>query len=385
MAVPIQPLTLGIEEEYQIIDPETRNLRTYISELLTQDQIRPKKLDLKPELMQSQVEVGSQICQNIGEARREITRLRRDVLELADENNLLIAAASTHPFARWEDQIITEGTRYKELLDDMQGVARQLLIFGMHVHVGFGDDPESRELLIAIMNQSRYFIPHLLALSTSSPFWRGQNTGLKSYRSVVFQSLPRTGIPHSFISWGDYKNYEIMLERVGAFGKLDKRAKIWWDLRPHPIYSTLEFRISDICTNVDDCICIAALFQAICAKLLKLRQQNMGWRQYRHVHITENKWRAVRYGIEGELIDFGIQQSVPFRTLAHELIELVDDVVDDLGSREEVDHVHTILANGTSADKQLRVYAENGGDENQEEALRAVVDFLVAETKRGVV
>jgi carboxylate-amine ligase len=255
----------------------------------------------------------------------------------------------------------------------------------MHVHVGFGDDPESRELLIAIMNQSRYFIPHLLALSTSSPFWRGQNTGLKSYRSVVFQSLPRTGIPHSFISWGDYKNYEIMLERVGAFGKLDKRAKIWWDLRPHPIYSTLEFRISDICTNVDDCICIAALFQAICAKLLKLRQQNMGWRQYRHVHITENKWRAVRYGIEGELIDFGIQQSVPFRTLAHELIELVDDVVDDLGSREEVDHVHTILANGTSADKQLRVYAENGGDENQEEALRAVVDFLVAETKRGVV
>jgi carboxylate-amine ligase len=172
---------------------------------------------------------------------------------------------------------------------------------------------------------------------------------------------------------------------VGAFGKLDKRAKIWWDLRPHPIYSTLEFRISDICTNVDDCICIAALFQAICAKLLKLRQQNMAWRQYRHVHITENKWRAVRYGIDGELIDFGIQQSVPFRTLAHELIDLVDDVVDDLGSREEVDHVHTILDRGTSADRQLRVYAENGGDENREEALRAVVDFLVAETKRGVV
>jgi carboxylate-amine ligase len=384
MAVPIQPLTLGIEEEYQIIDPETRNLRTYISELLTQDQTRSKKLDLKPELMQSQVEVGSHICRNIQEARREIVRLRRDILELADENGVLIAAASTHPFARWEDQVISEGTRYRELLDDMQGVARQLLIFGMHVHVGFGEDPDSRELLIAIMNQSRYFIPHLLALSTSSPFWRGQNTGLKSYRSVVFESLPRTGIPHSFISWSDYKSYETMLEKVGAFGKLDKRAKIWWDLRPHPIYSTLEFRISDICTSVDDCICIAALFQAICAKLLKLRQQNMAWRQYRHVHITENKWRAVRYGIDGELIDFGIQQSVPFRTLANELIELVDDVVDELGSREEVDHVHTILNNGTSADKQLRVYAEHGGDENQDEALRAVVDFLVAETKRGV-
>ncbi len=385
MAVPTQPLTLGIEEEYQIIDPATRNLRAYVSELLTQDQIRTKKLDLKPELMQSQVEVGSHICANVQEARAEILRLRRDVLELADENGVHIAAASTHPFARWEDQIITEGTRYKELLDDMQGVARQLLIFGMHVHVGFGDDPESRELLIAIMNQSRYFIPHLLALSTSSPFWRGQNTGLKSYRSVVFQSLPRTGIPHSFISWADYKNYEGMLERVGAFGKLDKRAKIWWDLRPHPIYNTLEFRISDICTSIDDCICIAALFQAICAKLLKLRQQNMAWRQYRHVHITENKWRAVRYGTEGELIDFGRQQSVAFPQLAGELLELLDDVVDDLGSREEVNHVRTILERGTSADRQLRVYQEHGGDDNQEEALRAVVDFLVAETKRGVV
>ena len=385
MAVPMQPLTLGIEEEYQIIDPETRDLRTYISELLTQDQRRHKKLDLKPELMQSQVEVGSRICQNIAEARQEVVQLRRDVLELADENNLLIAAASTHPFARWEDQIITEGTRYKELLDDMQGVARQLLIFGMHVHVGFGEDPESRELLIATMNQARYFIPHLLALSTSSPFWRGQNTGLKSYRSVVFESLPRTGIPHSFMSWADYRDYEIMLERVGAFGKLDKRAKIWWDIRPHPIYPTLEFRISDICTSVDDCICIAALFQAICAKLLKLRRQNMSWRQYRHVHITENKWRAVRYGIDGELIDFGIQQSVPFHMLAAELLEFLDDVVDDLDSREEVAHVINILQRGTSADRQLRVYREYGGDDNREEALRAVVDYLVAETKYGVV
>ncbi|HEY1410384.1 MAG TPA: carboxylate-amine ligase [Promineifilum sp.] len=385
MAVPEQPLTLGVEEEYQIIDPVSRDLRTYISELLTQDQVRPKRLDLKPELMQSQVEVGSRICRNVKEARQEILSLRRDVLELAEENGLLIAAASTHPFARWEDQVITEGTRYKELLDDMQGVARQLLIFGMHVHVGFNDDPESKELLIAIMNQARYFIPHLLALSTSSPFWRGQNTGLKSYRSVIFESLPRTGIPHSFISWADYKGYETMLERVGAFGKLDKRAKIWWDIRPHPVYSTLEFRISDICTSLDDCICIAALFQAICAKLLKLRKQNMGWRQYRHVHISENKWRAVRYGIEGELIDFGIQQSVPFAQLMAELLELLDDVVDELDCREEVLHVNNILRDGTSADRQLRVYHEHGGDRNQDEAMRAVVDHLVRETKRGVI
>lgn len=384
MSVPPQPLTMGIEEEYQIIDPVTRDLRTYISELLTQDQQRPKKLNLKPELMQSQVEVGSHICRNIKEARQEVVRLRRETLELAAENGLLIAAASTHPFARWEDQVITEGTRYKELLDDMQGVARQLLIFGMHVHVGFNDDPESRELLIEIMNQSRYFIPHLLALSTSSPFWRGYNTGLKSYRSVIFESLPRTGIPHSFDSWASYKGYEQTLERVGAFGKLDKRAKIWWDIRPHPIYGTLEFRISDICTTVDECICIAALFQAICAKLIRLRRQNMSWRHYRHVHITENKWRAVRYGISGELIDFGIEQSVPFHVLAEELLELLDDIVDELDSRDEVAYVNTILREGTSADRQLRVYHEHGGDDNREEALRAVVDNLVVETRRGV-
>ncbi|MFO7661602.1 MAG: carboxylate-amine ligase [Chloroflexota bacterium] len=384
MSVPAQPLTIGIEEEYQIIDPVTRDLRTYISELLTQDQQRPKKLNLKPELMQSQVEVGSRICTTVKDARDEVVRLRGEVLDLAEENGLHIAAASTHPFARWEDQVITEGTRYRELLDDMQGVARQLLIFGMHVHVGFDDDSESRELLIEIMNQSRYFIPHLLALSTSSPFWRGFNTGLKSYRSVIFESLPRTGIPHSFDSWAAYKGYEQTLERVGAFGKMDKQAKIWWDIRPHPIYGTLEFRISDICTTVDECVCIAALFQAICFKLIKLRRQNMSWRHYRYVHITENKWRAVRYGISGELIDFGLEKSVPFQVLAAELLHLLDDVVDELGSRQEVAYLNTILREGTSADRQLRVYHENGGDDNREEALRAVVDHLVKETKRGV-
>jgi carboxylate-amine ligase len=378
------PLTLGVEEEYQIIDPQTRNLRTYISELLTQDERRPARLNLKPELMQSQVEVGSVICENVGHVREEVVRLRREVFNLAAENGLYIAAASTHPFARWEDQLITEGTRYKELLDDMQTVAKRLLIFGMHVHVGFGDTPESKELLIDIMNQARYFIPHLLALSTSSPFWRGYNTGLKSYRSVIFESLPRTGIPHSFLSWADYKHYEQTLEKVGAFGERDKRAKIWWDIRPHPVFGTLEFRITDICTTVDDCICVVALFQAICAKLIKLRRQNMSWRRYRHVHITENKWRAVRYGVHGKLIDFGIEESVPFPKLMDELLELVDDVLDDLGSREEVSHLRKILEQGTSADRQLQVYQENGGDENQQEALKSVVDHLVEETKRGV-
>jgi carboxylate-amine ligase len=384
MSVPTPPLTLGVEEEYQIIDPESRNLHSYITELISQDQSRPTSLNLKPEFMQSQVEVGSHVCRNVKEVRAEVVRLRRAVSDMAAENGLAIAAASTHPFARWEEQSITEGVRYKELLDDMQGVARRLLIFGMHVHVGFGSDPESKNLMIEIMNQARYFIPHLLALSTSSPFWHGRSTGLKSYRSVVFEQLPRTGIPHSFNSWAEYQNYERTLGKVGAFGKSDTRAKIWWDIRPHPIFDTLEFRITDICTTVDECVCIAALFQAICAKLLKLRRQNMAWRHYRHMHITENKWRAVRYGIDGELIDFGIEEAIPFHFLMEELLDLLDDVVDELGSRKEVEFVRTILKQGTSADRQTAVYRQHGGDDNNVEALKAVVDHLIMETKKGL-
>lgn len=384
MSVPTPPLTMGIEEEYQIIDPQSRNLHAYISEFLSQDKQRGIGLNLMPELMQSQVEMGSNVCQNIGEIRQEVVRLRRSICELAAENGLAIAAASTHPFARWDEQSITEGVRYKELLYDMQGLAKRLLIFGMHVHVGFGSDLESKNLMIEIMNQARYFIPHLLALSTSSPFWHGRNTGLRSYRSVVFESLPRTGIPHSFESWGEYQNYERTLGMVGAFGKADTRAKIWWDIRPHPVFDTLEFRITDICTKVDEAVCIAALFQAICAKLLKLRRQNMSWRRYRHMFITENKWRAVRYGINGELIDFGIQESVPFPQLINELLAFLDDVVDDLGSRKEIEYVQTILRNGTSADRQIATFNAHGGADNQEEALKAVVDQLVAETKEGI-
>jgi carboxylate-amine ligase len=243
---------------------------------------------------------------------------------------------------------------------------------------------ESKDLMIEIMNQARYFIPHLLALSTSSPFWHGRHTGLKSYRSVIFEQLPRTGIPHSFNSWAEYKNYEHTLGLVGAFGKSDTRAKIWWDIRPHPLFDTLEFRITDICTRVDEAVCIAALFQAICAKLIKLRRQNMSWRHYRHMHITENKWRAVRYGIHGEMIDFGIQESVPFHFLIEELLELLDDVFDDLGSRKEAEYARTIIQHGTSADRQLAVFRKHGGDDNSEEALKAVVDNLIAETKEGL-
>ncbi len=386
MTVPVPPLTIGIEEEYQIIDPQSRNLHSYISEFLSQDERRPAKLNLKPEFMQSQVEVGSHVCRNISEVRQEVRRLRRAVSEMATENGLAIAAASTHPFAHWDQQSITEGARYRELLDDMRAVARRLLIFGMHVHIGFGhhDDPRLKDLMIEIMNQARYFVPHLLALSTSSPFWHGENTGLKSYRSIIFEMMPRTGLPHSFHSWAEYKSYENMLMKVGSFGKRDPVAKIWWDIRPHPTFDTLEFRIADICTRVEEAVCIAALFQAICAKLLKLRRSNLSWRQYRHMNISENKWRAVRYGIEGELIDWGKEESVPFHFLMEELLEIIDDVVDELGSRREVEHVRTILKNGTSADRQLRVYTQHGGDDNREEALRAVVDNLVKETQEGI-
>lgn len=386
MAVPTPPLTLGIEEEYQIIEPDSRNLHSYISELLSQDEKLPTRLNLKPEFMQSQVEVGSHVCRNIREVRQEVIRLRRAVFDMAERNDLYIAAASTHPFARWDEQFITEGDRYRELLDDMRGVARRLLIFGMHVHVGFGheDNPELKDLMIEIMNQARYFAPHLLALSTSSPFWHGKNTGLKSYRSIIFEMMPRTGIPHSFSSWNEYKAYEQTLMRVGAFGKRDPVAKIWWDLRPHPTFDTLEFRIADICTKVDEAVCIAALFQAIVAKLLKYRRNNISWRPYRHMHATENKWRAARYGISGELVDWGKVEAVPFHFLMEELLEIVDDVVDDLGSRKEVEYVRTILREGTSADRQLRVYEQHGGDDNREEALKAVVDHLIEETKLGV-
>jgi carboxylate-amine ligase len=381
MALPVPPLTLGVEEEYQIIDPETRNLHSYISEFLSQDETRPTKLNLQPELMQSQVEVGTRVCHNVKEVRQEVIRLRREVVELAHENGLEIAAASTHPFARWAEQSITEGQGYMDLLDDMQRVARGLLIFGMHVHVGFGSDEESKDLMMEVMNQARYFIPHLLALSTSSPFWQGHNSGLKSYRSVIFEMMPRTGIPHSFSSWAEYKRYENTLKRSGAFGK---RGKIWWDIRPHPTFDTPEFRITDICTRVEECVCIAALFQAICAKLVKLRQNNLSWRQYRNMYITENKWLALRYGINREMIDFGQGESISFETLMEELLEILDDVVDELDSREEVEYIHTILKNGTSADRQVAVYEANGGDGNREEALKAVVDSIVRETQEGL-
>jgi len=382
------PLTLGIEEEYQIIHPETRDLHSYVQKFLDQGKLIFPEEELKPEFMQSQIEVGSQVCRNVKEVRQEVARLRQMVGLLAEKNGMHIAAASTHPFASWLEQDVNAGERYREVLDRMRGVAERLLTFGMHVHIGFGEGTENRDRMIEIMNQLRYFLPHILALSTSSPFWQGRNTGLKSYRSVVFEMLPRTGIPAHFESFSEYQTFVDTLGQVGSAVDADGNpdaTKIWWDARPHPRFGTLEVRVSDICTSIDDAVAIAALIQALCAKLLQLRKNNMSWRRYRQHHIKENKLRAMRYGIHGKLIDFGIKEEVPMNFLALELIDLVDDVVDELGSREEIAHIKTILQRGTSADRQIHVYQKalaEGADE--EGALSAVVDFLVEETMREV-
>ncbi|MCI0488815.1 MAG: carboxylate-amine ligase [Blastocatellia bacterium] len=361
--------TIGIEEEFQIIDPETRELRSHITEMIEEGRMVLGE-QVKPEMHQSMIEIGTGICNNIKEARADIVNLRRTVAGLAASKGLCIAAASTHPFSRWQEQEITPDEHYAKLLDEMQVLAQSLLIFGMHVHVGVDD----REARIHLMNAARYFLPHVLTLSTSSPFWMGTNTGLKSYRSELFKKFPRTDIPDYFGSYGEYESYvELLLET----GCIDRPKKIWWDVRPHPHFPTLEFRVCDIPSRVDEVIAIAALFQAIVAKLYKLYRMNMGFRLYRRALIQENKWRAVRWGLDGKLIDFGKKIEVPARDLILELMHFVDDVVDELGSREEINYVYKILETGTSADRQLKTYRETGD-------LKMVVDQLIAETMEGV-
>jgi glutamate---cysteine ligase / carboxylate-amine ligase len=361
--------TLGIEEEFQIIDPVTRELRSHITEMIEEGRMILGE-QVKPEMHQSMIEIGTGICNNIQEARADLVKLRRTVSALAESKGLRIAAASTHPFSNWRDQKITPDQHYEALIDEMQFLAQSLLIFGMHVHVGIDD----RESQIHLMNAARYFLPHLLAISTSSPFWIGIKTGLKSYRSEIFKKFPRTDIPDYFSSWSEFDNYVNLLLKTGC---IDKPKKIWWDIRPHPTFPTLEFRICDIPSRVDEVIAIAALIQAIIAKLSKLYRMNMGFRLYRRALIQENKWRAVRWGLDGKLIDFGKQKEVPVRDLIYELLDFVDDVVDELGSRKELEYIHRILAEGTSADRQLKKFEETGD-------MHAVVDQLVEETMEGI-
>jgi carboxylate-amine ligase len=361
--------TLGIEEEFQIIDPETRELRSHIAQILEDGKLLLAE-NVKPEMHQSVVEMGTDVCKDINEAREQVTKLRRNLANLAKKKNLRIAAAGTHPFSHWKDQRITSDPRYKTIVMDMQQVARANLIFGLHVHVGVND----RETALHIMNAARYFLPHIFALSTNSPFWLGRNTGFKSYRSKVFDRFPRTGIPDYFNSIEEYDNFVNLLVKTNC---IDNAKKIWWDIRAHPVFNTLEFRICDIPMRVDETIVLAAIMQAVVAKLHKLIKQNLGFRLYRRALIAENKWRAARYGIEGKLIDFGKKTEVPYSYLIQELLDFVDDVVDELGSREELKYVNKILEMGTGADRQLAIW-------EQSYDTKSVVDYIIDETHYGL-
>ncbi len=361
--------TLGVEEEYMIIDPLSRDLRSHMSKIVEGGKIFLKE-QVKAEMHQSVVEVGTNICQNVADARREVSLLRRKIHELAAAQGLVVGASSTHPFAKWQDQEITDDPRYHSIVNELKDIARSNLIFGLHVHVGI----ESRETALQLMNQACYFLPHLYALTTNSPFWEGRNTGFKAFRAKVFAKFPRTGLPEYFDSVQSYDNY---LETLVKTNCIDNPKKIWWDLRMHPFFSTIEFRICDMCLTVDETICIVALIQAVVAKLYKLLMSNTSFNIYRIALIRENKFRAARNGIEGLLIDFGKKTEVDTKELIMELLDFIDDVVDELGSREEIQYVHKILENGTGADQQLAVFEQTG-------SLEAVVDFITAKFTEGI-
>lgn len=361
--------TLGIEEEFQIIDPVTRELRSHMHQIVEGGKTTLKE-QVKAEMHQSVVEVGTNICKDIDEARREVTYLRKMIGEIAGKQGLLFAAGGTHPFSRWQDQEITDHPRYHEIVDKLQDTARGNLIFGLHVHVGI----PNREIGIHLMNQARYFLPHIYALSANSPFWLGRNTGFKAYRTKVFDKFPRTGIPEYFESVAEYDSYVNLLIKTNC---IDNGKKIWWDLRLHPFFETIEFRICDVPMLIDETIALAALIQAIVAKLYKLMKQNLCFRNYSRALINENKWRAARYGIHGSLIDFGKQEEIPTKDLIYELLEFVDDVVDELGSRHELKYIEQMLKNGTGADRQLAIFEKTGD-------LKDVVDYMASETNYGI-
>src|ERR1043166_8504064 len=367
---PDHVFTLGIEEELQIIDPETRELRSHIQQILADGKIILKE-QIKPELHQSIVEIGTEICSDARDARWQITALRTELAKLAAQDGLVIASAGTHPFSHWMDQLITVNERYATIINDMQQVARVCLTFGLHVHVGIPD----REEAIDIMNQSRYFLPHLYALSANSPFWLGQNTGLKAYRQMIFERLPRTGIPDAFQSLSEYEDY---LKLLVATKCIDNPKKIWWDVRLHPFFDTIEFRICDAQSRVDDTIALAALMQAIVFKLQKLRRDNVTFRSYPRRLIDENRWRAARYGLDGKMIDFGRKCEMDERELLREMLDFIGDELRELGSERELAHVERIIRDGTGADRQLAVY-------EQTRDVKAVVYQIVHETYEGLI
>jgi carboxylate-amine ligase len=369
VSAPNHVFTLGAEEEFQIIDPVTRGLRSHIQEILADGKMVLKE-HFKPEMHQSVVELGTEVCRDTAGLREQIVELRTELARCAAHDGLKIGSAGTHPFSHWMDQQITAGERYATIVRDMQQIARANLIFGLHVHIGIPD----REMAIDVMNQARYFLPHLYALSANSPFWLGQNTGLKAYRQMIFERFPRTGIPDAFESLSEYEEYLKLLVSTGC---IDNAKKIWWDIRLHPFFDTLEFRICDAQSRVDDTIALAALMQAIVVKLHKLRWQNVSVRMYPRRLIDENRWRAARYGLNGKLIDFGRKCEVDTRRIIEEILEFVAPEVDELGTRAEMAHIERILLEGTGADRQLAVW-ERTHD------LKEVVDHIIAETYQGL-
>ncbi len=353
--------TLGVEEEYMVIDPVTKELKSHDQKIVQEGQ-KVIKDKVKAEMHQAVVEVGTDICNDVDEAFMDVATLRKTISGIADGLGLWVGASGTHPFSHWESQLITEHVRYNEIVNELQEAARSNLIFGLHVHVGM----ETREMAIHIANSARYFLPHIYALSTNSPFWEGRLTGYKSFRTKVFDKFPRTGIPDYFESIEAYDNYVKLLIKTNC---IDNAKKIWWDLRVHPFFNTVEFRICDVPLTVQETITIAALFQAVCAKIYKLRTQNLNFMMYSRALINENKWRAGRYGIDGSLIDFGKETEVNTRILIYELLDFIDDVVPHLGSRHAVNNVHKMLEQGTGADRQLKIFEQTNNLPN-------VVDFI---------
>ena len=361
--------TLGVEEEYMVLDPSTRELKSHEQKIVQEGQ-KVIKDKVKAEMHQAVVEVGTDICADADEAFMDVAALRKTISGIAESLGLSMGAAGTHPFSHWESQLITDHIRYNELVNELQEAARSNLIFGLHVHVGM----QSREMANHIANSTRYFLPHIYALSTNSPFWEGRQTGYKSFRTKVFDKFPRTGIPEAFDSIEAYDNYVKLLIKTNC---IDNAKKIWWDLRVHPFFNTVEFRICDIPMTVDETIAIASLFQAICARIYMLRSKNLNFIQYSRALLNENKWRASRYGVEGKLIDFGKEEEVRTKDLLNELLEFVDPVVDHLGSRHRLAYVNKIIENGTGADRQLAVF-------EQTKNLVSVVDYIRGNFLTGI-
>jgi carboxylate-amine ligase len=370
--------TLGIEEEYLLVDRETRGLVVDPPKTLMAEAEEKLGEQVASELLRSQIEIGTKVCTNIQEAREDLARLRRNVIDVADNHGLAPIAASTHPFSEWTAQKHTEKDRYDQLTHEMQGAARRLVICGMHVHVGIDDN----ELRIDLMNQMSYFLPHLLALSCSSPFWLGRDTGLKSYRLTIFDALPRTGIPERFASWAEYRRHVGILQDAGL---IEDATRIWWDLRPSGRFPTLETRIMDVCTRIDDTIALAALLACVMRMLWRLRTRNQRWRIYTPMLIRENRWRAMRYSFDEGLIDLARGQVVAFSELIDELCSLVAEDARVLGCEKEVKGIHDILSRGTSAHRQLKDYElERASGASSEDALKSVVDTLIADTAEGL-